>query len=159
MTDTPRRFARIAPHEWEGLSGMQVLERVIDGRLPQLPMAGTLGFAVVEAAEGQAVVAGEPDEGHVNLIGTVHAGWAATVLDTAMACAVISTLQPHESFTTMEFKISLLKPVQAGMGELRGTGVLLQRGRRGAFAEARLQDATGKVLAHATTTCIIVPKT
>ena len=158
MTEPTRRYARIAPHEWEGLAGLDLLERVIDGRLPQLPMAGTLNFNVVEASEGRVVVAGEPGEGHVNLIGTIHAGWAATVLDTAMACAVISTLKPDETFTTMEFKISLLKPVQAGMGVLRGVGTLLNRGRRGAFAEARLLDGDERVLAHATTTCIIVPR-
>ncbi|HYE46583.1 MAG TPA: PaaI family thioesterase [Caulobacter sp.] len=158
MSETQRRFGRIAPEEIEGLSGLELLERVIDGRLNQLPIGQTLDFAIVAAERGRVVVEGRPSEGHVNLIGTIHAGWTATLLDTAMACAVLSTLGPDQTFTTMEFKLTLLKPVTAGMGTLRGIGTILQAGRRAGFAEARLVDEADRPLAHATTTCIVLPK-
>lgn len=158
MTEHAVRYGLADPAALEGLGGLEQLRRVIDGRLPQIAIGGLLGFDVVEADEGRVVVAGSPDERHLNYIGTVHAGYAATLLDTAMACSVITTLKPDEGFTTMEFKLSLLKPVTAGMGEVRATGTLLQRGRRAAFAEGRLEDAAGRLLAHATTTCIVLAK-
>ncbi len=158
MTNEPRRYGRAEPADLRGLSGLEQIRAVVEGRIPQIPIGGTLGFDIVEADEGRVVVAGSPDERHVNFIGTIHAGYSATLLDTAMACAVITTLEPDETFTTMEFKLSLLKPVTSGMGEVRATGTLFQRGLKAAFAEARLEDAAGRLLAHATTTCIILPK-
>ena len=158
MTEQPRRYGRADPAALEGLSGLEQIRAVVEGRVPQIPIGGTIGFDIVEAEEGRVVVAGSPDERHVNFIGTIHAGYSATLMDTAMACAVITTLKPDASFTTMEFKLSLLKPVTAGMGEVRATGTLFQRGRKAAFAEARLEDAGGRLLAHATTTCIILPR-
>ena len=158
MAATERRFGRIAPDEIEGLGGLEILHRVIDGRLNQLPIGETLDFAIVEAERGRVTVEGAPGEAHVNLIGTIHAGWTATLLDTAMACAVYSMLEADQAFTTMEFKLTLLKPVIAGMGTLRGVGTIIQAGRRAGFAEGKLLDAEGRTLAHATTTCIVLPR-
>jgi len=101
------------------------------------------------------VFAGTPQQSFYNPISTVHAGWTTTVLDSAMACAVWSTLEAGLAFTTMEFKISLVRPITVDTGPVRAEATLLSRGKRAATAEARMVDATGKLLAHATTTCII----
>jgi uncharacterized protein (TIGR00369 family) len=139
------------------MSGMDVLQKILRGELPALPIGKTLGFTVTEVADGRAVVMSEPGVEHYTLIRTVHAGYTATLLDTCMACAVLTTLPQGTGFTTMEFKISLLRPMTKDTGPVRAEGTLLSRGRRGATAEGRLSDANGKLLAHATTTCLIFP--
>jgi uncharacterized protein (TIGR00369 family) len=139
------------------MSGMDVLQKILRGELPALPIGKTLGFTVTEVADGRAVVMSEPGVEHYNIIRTVHAGYTATLLDTCMACAVLTTLPQGTGFTTMEFKISLLRPMTKDTGPVRAEGTLLSRGRRGATAEGRLTDANGKLLAHATTTCLIFP--
>jgi uncharacterized protein (TIGR00369 family) len=139
------------------MSGMDVLQKVLRGELPALPIGKTMGFTVTEVADGRAVVMSEPGVEPSNLIRTVHAGYTATLLDTCMACAVLTTLPQGTGFTTMEFKISLLRPMTKDTGPVRAEGTLLSRGRRGATAEGRLSDANGKLLAHATTTCLIFP--
>jgi uncharacterized protein (TIGR00369 family) len=139
------------------MSGMEVLQKILRGELPTLPIAKTLGFSVTEVEEGRTVVISKPGIEHYNVIRTVHAGYTATLLDTCMACAVFSTLAKGTGFTTMEFKISLLRPITKDTGIVRAEGTILSRGRRGATAEGRLKDANGKLLAHATTTCLIFP--
>lgn len=139
------------------MSGMEVLQKILRGELPTLPIAKTLGFSVTEVEEGRTVVVSKPGIEHYNVIRTVHAGYTATLLDTCMACAVFSTLPKGTGFTTMEFKISLLRPITKDTGIVRAEGTILSRGRRGATAEGRLKDANGKLLAHATTTCLIFP--
>jgi uncharacterized protein (TIGR00369 family) len=103
------------------------------------------------------VFTGEPKTRHYNPIGTVHAGFAATLLDSAMACAVHSTIRRGESYTTLEFKINLVRALTAATGIVKAEGRLLHRGRTVATSEAHLTDAGGKLYAHATTTCIIFP--
>jgi uncharacterized protein (TIGR00369 family) len=98
-----------------------------------------------------------PGVEHYNPIRTVHAGYTATLLDSCMACAVLSTLPKGTGFTTMEFKVSLLRPMTKDTGPVRAEGTILSRGRRGAVAEGRLTDSRGTLLAHATTTCLIFP--
>jgi uncharacterized protein (TIGR00369 family) len=139
------------------ISGMEFLQKMLRGELPALPIGKTLGFTVTEVEEGRTVVMSEPGVHHYNAIRTVHAGYTATLLDTCMACAVLSTLPKGTGFTTMEFKVSLLRPITKDTGPVRAEGKLLSRGRRGATAEGRLTDANGKLLAHATTTCLIFP--
>jgi uncharacterized protein (TIGR00369 family) len=139
------------------MSGLEVLRKILRGDLPTLPIAKTLGFSLTEVEEGRAVVVSKPGLEHYNVIRSVHAGYTATLLDTCMACAVFSTLPKGTGFTTMEFKISLLRPLTKDTGVVRAEGTLLSRGRRGATAEGRLTDANGKLLAHATTTCLIFP--
>ena len=101
------------------------------------------------------VFAVTPAEFHYNPAGHVHGGFAATVLDSAMGCAVYSTVDVGWTYTTIEIKVNYLKPITVQTGPLRGTGTLLHRGRRTAMAEGRLEDASGRLLAHATTTCLI----
>lgn len=150
-------WADPAIHAWRASSGpgLEILNQVVAKALPPSPMASLLGYDLVEATEGRAVFTVTPAEFHYNPAGHVHGGFAATVLDSAMGCAVYSTVELGWTYTTIELKVNYLKPITVGSGPLRGIGTLLHRGRRTAMAEGRLEDAAGKLLAHATTTCLI----
>jgi uncharacterized protein (TIGR00369 family) len=137
--------------------GLSFLRAMIDGTLPQPPITETLGYRLVEAERERAVFAGEPGVQHYNPIGTVHAGFAATLLDSAVACAIHSTLAKGETYTTLEFKINLVRPLTKSTGMVRAEGRVLHRGRNVATSEGHLRDKDGKLYAHATTTCIIFP--
>ena len=139
------------------MSGLEFLNAMLRGDLPGPPIGKTLGFHMTEVDEGRTVFVSEPREEYYNPIRTVHAGYTATLLDSCMACAVLSTLSKGTGFTTMEFKVSLLRPMTKETGLVRAEGTVLARGRRGATAEGRLTDRRGKLLAHATTTCLIFP--
>lgn len=138
-----------------GLSGLDVLERVIRGELPPWPMTRLMDLRLTEARPGLAVVDGTPAEWHYNPGGVVHGGFAATLLDTAVGCAVFTTIDAGRAYTTIELKVNYLKPITAATGRVRGTGRVLHRGGRTAVAEGRLEDGAGVLLAHATTTCLV----
>lgn len=138
--------------------GIGFLKALIAGELPAPPIAETLGFALVEAEPGRAVFAGMPQYRHYNPIGTVHAGFAATLLDSAVACAVHTTLKQGEAYTTLELKLNLVRPLTEQTGLVRAEGRVLHRGRTVATAEGYLKDEADKLYAHATTTCVIFPK-
>src|SRR5262249_43080356 len=121
------------------------------------PITETLGFTLVEVEHGRAVFEGEPQFRHYNPIGTVHAGFAATLLDSAVACAVHSTLAKGEAYTTLEIKLNLVRALTSKTGAVRGEGRVLHRGRTVATAEGDLRDREGRLYAHATTTCMIFP--
>lgn len=144
-------------HAWRASSGdgLDILTRVIAGELPQSPMALLMGFALVEVGDGTATFAATPQEFHYNPAGVVHGGFAATLLDSAMGCAVYSTVKTGFTYTTVELKVNLLKPISLATGPVRARATVLHRGRRTAMAEGRLEDAAGRLLAHATTTCLI----
>lgn len=150
-------WADPAEYAWRASSGpgLEILRKVVAKELPPAPMASVLGYELIEAAEGRAVFAVTPAEFHYNPAGHVHGGFAATVLDSAMGCAVYSTVEVGWTYTTIEIKVNYLKPITVATGPLRGIGTLLHRGRRTAMAEGRLEDASGRLLAHATTTCLI----
>jgi uncharacterized protein (TIGR00369 family) len=118
-------------------------------------LARTLGYDVTEAASGRIVVTAEPRDIHLNPAGTVHAGFAATLLDSCMGLAVQSTLEQGVGQTTLEFKVSLVRPITPETGVIRAEGVVLSRGRRVGTAEGRITDGKGRLLAHGTTTCLI----
>lgn len=139
----------------QGLSGLEVLAQVVRGELPQWPMTRLMGLMLAEVEPGRAVVEATPAEWHYNPSGVVHGGFAATLLDTAVGCAVFTTMAAGESYTTVELKVNYLKPVTIATGRVRGTGTVLHRGGRTAMAEGRLEDAAGVLLAHATTTCLL----
>lgn len=145
----------VTPELLASMPGLEYLQKMQRGDLPGMPIAKTLGLRLSEVEEGRAVFVSEPRIEHYNAIGTVHAGYTATLLDSCMACAVLSALPKGTGFTTMEFKVSLLRPLTKETGTVRAEGTLMSRGRRGATAEGRLTDAAGKLLAHATTTCLI----
>ena len=120
-------------------------------------MAELLGFALASVEHGEAVFKGRPARRHYNPLGTVHGGYAATLLDSALGCAVHSTLAPGEIYTTMEFKVHLVRAMTEEVGEVTAKGAIVHRGRRTATAEARLLDSEDRLFAHGTTTCMILP--
>ena len=138
------------------LPGIEFLRAIRDRRLPAPPIAELLGFALVEVEAGRAVFEVVPGERHYNPIGVVHGGLAMTLLDSAMGCAVQSQMPAGGGYTTLEAKTNLVRAITAETGKLRATGTLLHLGKRIATAEGRLEDAAGKLYAHATTTCIVL---
>ena len=138
------------------MSGIEFLQAIRDGRLPAPPIAELLGFKLVEVDTGHAVFEVLPGEQHYNPIGVVHGGLAMTLLDSAMGCAVHSHMPAGGSYTTLEAKTNLVRPVTLETGPLRAIGKVLHLGSRVATAEGRLVGGDGKVYAHATTTCIIL---
>jgi uncharacterized protein (TIGR00369 family) len=141
-----------------GLSGLEAMRALADGTVPPPPIAVLLGFRLVEVDEGRAVFTGVADEFHYNPIGVVHGGLAATLLDSAMGCSVHTTLRPGEAYTTAELKVNLVRAINGGT-PLRCEGTVLYKGRRQATAEGKLLEATtGKLLAHGTTTCLMLER-
>ena len=137
------------------LSGLEYLRNMASGELPAPPMADLVGFSATEVEEGRVVFECVPAEYHYNPIGTVHGGLAATLFDSAMGCAVHSTLPAGAGYTTLELKVNLLRPIFISTGRLTCEGKTIHVGGRIATAEARLTDEGGKLYGHATTTCMI----
>ncbi|RDL52365.1 hypothetical protein BLJAPNOD_03524 [Ensifer sp. M14] len=137
--------------------GLKVMQDMLRGDLPAPPMSATLKFGLTEVEEGRVVFKGLPTEEHLNPLGTVHGGWTATVMDSALGCAVFTMMKPGEAYTTIEFKVNLVRPLLPGMGEVFCEGKIVHRGRTIATSEAWLRDAGGKLLAHGTETCAIFP--
>jgi molybdate transport repressor ModE-like protein len=138
-------------------SGLEFLKAMIAGRVPQPPMAETLGFRLIEAAQGRAVFKGVPEFRHYNPIGSVHGGFAATLLDSALGCAIFSTLAKGETWTTLELKLNFVRALSGDTGPVRAEGRVIHRGRTVATSEGDVKDRAGKLYAHATTTCMIFP--
>jgi uncharacterized protein (TIGR00369 family) len=139
----------------KSMSGLEFLRAIIDGRLPAPPITETLGFALTEVAPGFALFTMTPAFKHYNPIGTVHGGVAATLLDSCMSCAIQTNLPPGTGYTTLEFKVNLVRPITDKTGPIRAEGRSLHIGRRSGTAEGRITDAGGALFAHATTTCLI----
>lgn len=137
--------------------GLSVLMGILEGRLPGAPIGRTLDFWLSAVEPDRVVFSGVPQAEHLNPLGTVHGGWASTLLDSALACAVMTTLAPGEGYTTVEFKVNLVRPLLPGMGEVSCEGKVVHRGRTIATSEAFLRDRNGKLLAHGTETCAIFP--
>jgi uncharacterized protein (TIGR00369 family) len=138
-------------------TGLDFLQGVIDGRHPAPPIAQTLGFALVAVEKGRAIFEGTPQHKHYNPIGVVHGGFAMTLLDSALGCAVHTTLDKGDAYTTLEIKVNLVRPLTKDTGLIRAEGRILHRGRTLGTAEGEIKDAGGKLYAHATTTCMIFP--
>jgi uncharacterized protein (TIGR00369 family) len=137
------------------LSGLEYLRGIQAGDFPPPPIARLMGFELVEVDPGRAVFAVEPAEFHYNPLGSVHGGLAATLLDSAMGCAVQSTLPAGRAFTTLELKTNYVRAMTVATGPVTATGEVLSSGSRVATAEGRVEDSQGRLLAHATTTCLI----
>ncbi len=140
----------------KGMSGLEFVQAICDGRLPQPPICELLGFALVEVSYGLAVFEGTPGRRHYNPLGSVHGGYAATLLDSCMGCAVQTTLARGIGYTTLEFKVNLLKAISDTTGPVRAEGRILSSGRRIATSDGRLTDAQGRLLATGTTTCLVM---
>ena len=155
MKIASRTYGTVSAERQKQMSGLEFVQGLVDGTLPLNTIAETLGYDVTEATNGRVVVTAKPSSIHLNPAGTVHGGLAATLLDSCMGLAVQSTLEKGVGQTTLEFKISLLRPITPQTGAIKAEGIVLTRGRRVGTAEGRITDNKGRLLAHGTTTCLI----
>lgn len=144
-----------APADVADKSGLQILQAMLAGELPYAHIAQTLEFGLVEVAPGRAVFQGTPQLAHYNPLGSVHGGWYATLLDSALGCAVHTLMQPGQGYTTAELGVNIVRAATTATGPLRAIGTVLHAGRQLATAEARIVDPAGRLYAHATTTCLV----
>ena len=152
-----KKYGVVTPEALASYDGLGFLRAIIAGELPQPPISELLGFHLIEADKGRAVFEGVPEFRHYNPIGTVHGGFAATLLDSAAGCAVFSTLLKGEAWTTLEIKVNFVRPLSKDTGSVRAEGRIIHRGRNLATSDGELKDRAGKLYAHATTTCMIFP--
>jgi uncharacterized protein (TIGR00369 family) len=145
----------VRPDQVDGRTGMEMFEAIFAGELPRPPIGDTLDFVPIHIEAGLAVFQGRPQLKHYNPLGTVHGGWFATLLDSAMGCAVHSTLPAGKAYTTLELKLNIVRALTDAVPLVRAEGRLVHAGRQVATAEGRLVGPDGKLYAHATTTCLI----
>ncbi|MGW9133727.1 PaaI family thioesterase [Streptomyces sp. NPDC055681] len=160
-------MGRSRTYEWEDpavsaaavgqTTGLEFVREIATGRLPGPPIAATLDFTLDEAEHGRVVFSLVPGEEHYNPIGSVHGGVYATLLDSAAGCAVQSTLPSGMGYTSLDLTVKFLRPVTVDTGRIRAVGTVTSSGRRTALAEARLLDEKDRLLAHATSTCMLFP--
>ncbi|MGH9677492.1 MAG: PaaI family thioesterase [Candidatus Acidiferrum sp.] len=143
-------------HAGSKMSGLESLRAMIAGKLARPPIAQAMDFALEEVSEGRAVFSVVPAEFHYNPIGVVHGGLAATLLDSAMACAIYSRLPAGRAYTTLELKVNFVRAVKKDTGKMRAVGTVIHLGGKVATAEGKMFDANDKLYAHATTTCLMV---
>jgi uncharacterized protein (TIGR00369 family) len=152
--EDPFTVLRAAP----GKTGLELLREISQGQLPSPPIAVLMGFKGTLFEEGRAIFEGEPAEYLYNPIGVVHGGYAMTLLDSAMGCSVQSTLGVGERYTTLELKTNFVRPITLETGRVRSEGLVVHRGSTIETAEGKLTAIdSGKLLAHGTTTCLIIP--
>jgi uncharacterized protein (TIGR00369 family) len=144
------RFEDIA-----GKTGLEVMQAMLHGEIPYAAIAKTLDFTIVEASAGRAVFQGTPLAQHLNPLGTIHGGWIATLLDSALGCAVHTMMPVGRSYTTAELGVNYVKAVTPKVQRVRAEGKVIHCGRQLATAEARVVGPDGTLYAHATTTCLV----
>jgi uncharacterized protein (TIGR00369 family) len=152
-----RHYGVVTPEVLLSQDGLSFLRGIIAGTHPNPPISETLGFHLAEVDPGRAVFTCLPEFRHYNPIGTVHGGLAATLLDSALGCAIFSTLTKGEAWTTLELKLNFVRAMTKETGLVRAEGRVIHRGRTVATSEGDLKDASGRLYAHATTTCMIFP--
>ncbi|WP_280192647.1 PaaI family thioesterase [Delftia sp. PS-11] len=143
------------PEQVAGRSGLELMQAMLRGELPYPPIARTLDFMLISVEEGRAIFQGRPGPAHLNPMGGVHGGWFATLLDSALGCAVHTSLPPGRGYTTAELSVNLVKGLTPSVPRVRAEGRVLHCGRQLATADARLVGADGTLYAHATTTCLV----
>jgi uncharacterized protein (TIGR00369 family) len=158
---------RSRTYEWEDpkisaavagrTSGLGMMRDLLEGRLPAPPITAALGFALEEAEEGRVVFSLAPGEEHYNPIGSVHGGVFATLLDSAAGGAVHSTLPPGMAYTSIDLTVKFLRRITVDTGKVRAIGTIVSRGRQMALAQAQLVDESDRLLAHATSSCMLFP--
>lgn len=150
------------PDQIVGKTGLEVMRALRNGEIPYVPIGKTLDFILVEVSEGRAVFQGTPGPAHLNPMGGIHGGWYATLLDSALGCAVHTMMPPGRGYTTAELGINLVRAINpAKAPRVRAIGTVVHCGRQLATAEARLVGPDGTLYAHGTTTCLVfeLPKT
>jgi uncharacterized protein (TIGR00369 family) len=140
----------------KGASGMEFLQKIVSGEIPPPPIAQLMGFTITHVEPGYAVFECDPAEYHYNPIGVVHGGLACTLLDSAMSCAIQTTVPAGSAYTTLELKVHLVRAITDKTGHLRAEGRIIHGGSRMGTAEGKLIDKDGKIYAHGTTTCMII---
>ncbi|MER5193967.1 PaaI family thioesterase [Streptomyces sp. NPDC002755] len=160
-------MGRTRTYQWEDpailadaagcMAGLDFLRELQAGRLPAPPVAGTVDFTLDEVEPGRAVFSLTPGEEHYNPIGSVHGGIFATLLDSAAGCAVQSTLPQGMAYTSLDLTVKFLRRITADTGTVRAVGTVVSGGRQTALAQAQLFDATDRLLAHATSSCLLFP--
>ncbi len=144
------------PEQFAGKTGMQIFEALLAGEIPAPPISRTLDFILVEAQPGRVQFQGKPQFAHYNPLGTVHGGWIATLLDSAVACAIHTLLPAGKTYTTLELKVNYVKAVTDRVPLVRAVGEIIHSGGRIGTAQGKLVGPDGTLFAHATTTCIIL---
>ena len=152
-----RQYGVLDPAKIAALSGIEVLRGMIAGDFPAPPISKVVGMWLTEVGDGTAVFEGEPGPHLLNPLGGVHGGWALTLIDSAAGCAVHSTLAAGTGYATVETKVNMTRAIRPDEGVVRCEGRMVSKGRQIATAEARLLSADGKLLAHGTSTLIILP--
>ncbi|MEO0620037.1 MAG: PaaI family thioesterase [Pseudomonadota bacterium] len=138
------------------MTGLAFLTAIVEGTVAQPPIARSLDFRLAEVSDGRAVFHATPQEFHFNPIGTVHGGFYGTLLDSCMSCAVHATLPAGVGYTTVEFKVNVVRGLRTDAGEISAVGEVVHRGRRIATSQGRIVDADGKLYAHGTATCMLL---
>jgi uncharacterized protein (TIGR00369 family) len=153
---TTSRYGLANPQEVASMSGKEFLQAIIDGRLPQPPIAEPMTFRMIEVRDGFAVFEGDPGPHLLNPMGTVHGGWALTLIDSVTGCAAFSLLPPGSAYTTIETKANFSRPIKPDTGRVRAEGRVVSAGRQIVSAEARVLAQDGRVLAHGTSTLLVL---
>jgi uncharacterized protein (TIGR00369 family) len=143
------------PEQLTGKNGLEIMQALLRGELPYATIARTLDFFLVEVGEGRAVFQGTPGPAHLNPMGTIHGGWYATLLDSALGCAVNTLMPAGRTYTTAELSVNLVRAIGPKAPRVRAEGKVVHCGRQLATAEGRLYGPDGALYAHATTTCLV----
>ncbi len=143
------------PAQWAGKTGLEQMQAMLDGQLPFAPIARTLDFSLIRIGPGVALFQGKPGPAHFNPMGGVHGGWFATLLDSALGCAVHTLMPVGRGYTTAELSVNYVRGLSPQVGRVRAEGAVVHCGRQLATAEARLFGPDGTLFAHATTTCLV----
>ncbi len=159
MTDgTPQpslRYGVVDAAEATGQDGIDLLRGMLEQRYPAPPIAKSMGFILTEVDHGRAVFEGTATADFFNPLGTIHGGWTATILDSALGCCVHSVIKAGQAYTTVEMKVNYVRALMPDTGRVRCEGKVIHAGSRIATSEARLVDGKGRLIAHATETCMI----
>src|SRR6478752_10376782 len=155
MDKRVKSYGVLTPDVLKSYDGLGFLKAIVGGTVPNPPISELMGFHLVEVEKGRAVFEGVPEFRHYNPIATVHGGFAATLLDSALGCAIFTTLAKGEAWTTLELKLNLVRPISKDTGTVRAEGRIIHRGRTVATADGTVKDRAGKLYAHASTTCMV----
>jgi uncharacterized protein (TIGR00369 family) len=151
------QYGLVSREQAHGLTGYEVLQAMIEGRVPRPPIAKTLQFELVEIDKGRALFTGTPVFDFYNPLGVVHGGYAATLLDSCMGCAIHTMMPVGVTYTTLELKVNFVRPLTKDTGLVRAEGKVISLGKRIATAEGKVFDERGTLYAHGTTTCLVFP--
>ncbi len=144
-----------SPAQWAGKTGLEQMQAMLAGELPFAPIAKTLDFSLIRVEPGLALFQGKPGPAHLNPMGGVHGGWFATMLDSALGCAVHTLMPAGRGYTTAELSVNYVRGLSPQVGRVRAEGKVIHCGKQLATAEARLFGPDGTLFAHATTTCLV----